>query len=84
MNQQRMMDQVSAVFGIFMTAFYIGVGIYLAFYATLNIDNAIKNLVAYPFILFGIYRGFRTYQKLRDSFFRKPDDEDNQGRKDFS
>ncbi|MGD0582205.1 MAG: hypothetical protein ABR974_04575 [Bacteroidales bacterium] len=77
MNQQRMMDQVTAVFGIFMTAFYIGVGIYLAFYAKLTIDNAIKNLVAYPFILFGVYRGFRTYQKLRDSFFRKSDNEDD-------
>jgi hypothetical protein len=75
MNSQRMMDQVAAVFGIFMTAFYIGVGIYLAFYAKLNIDVAIKNLVAYPFMLFGIYRGFRTWQKIRDLFFRKSDDE---------
>jgi hypothetical protein len=50
----------------------------MAFYAKLNIDNAIKNLVAYPFMLFGIYRGFRTYQKLRDSFFRKPSDENDQ------
>ena len=75
MNSQRMMDQVTAVFGIFMTAFYIGVGIYMAFYAKLNIDVAIKNLVAYPFMLFGIYRGFRTYQKIRDLFFKKSDDE---------
>jgi ABC-type phosphate transport system permease subunit len=78
MNQKRMMDQVTAVFGIFMTAFYIGVGIYMAFYAKLNIENAIKNLVAYPFILFGIYRGFRTWQKIRDLFFRKPDYENEE------
>jgi hypothetical protein len=73
-----MMDQVTAVFGIFMTAFYIGIGIYLAFYVRLNIDTAIKNLVAYPFILIGIYRGFRTYQKLRDLFFRKHDNENEE------
>ena len=73
-----MMDQVTAVFGIFMTAFYIGVGIYMAFYAKLNIDVAIKNLVAYPFMLFGIYRGFRTYQKIRDLFFKKAGDENDE------
>jgi len=73
-----MMDQVTAVFGIFMTAFYIGVGIYMAFYAKLNIDVAIKNLVAYPFMLFGVYRGFRTYQKIRDLFFKKAGDENDE------
>ncbi len=75
MNQQRMMDQITAVFGVFMTFFYIGVGLYIALIVRLNMDNFLKYLVGFTFTFYGIYRGIRTYQKIRDSFFRKESDE---------
>lgn len=76
MNQQRMMNQVNAVFGIFMTLFYIGIGLYLAFTNNLYIvDKTLLKIIGFTFAIYGLYRGFRTYQQLLDAFFRKGDDE---------
>ena len=76
MNQQRMMDQVNSVFGIFMTIFYIGIGLYLAFTKTQYlVDKSLLRLIGFLFVIYGIYRGFRTYQQLMNAFFRKRDDE---------
>lgn len=76
MNQQRMMNQVNAVFGIFMTLFYIGIGLYLVFTNNLYIvDKTLLKIIGFTFAIYGLYRGFRTYQQLLDAFFRKGDDE---------
>lgn len=66
-----MMDQVTAVFGLFMTVFYIGIGIYIAFIVELNMDKTLKSFFGIMMILYGIYRGFRTFQKFRESFSRR-------------
>jgi cytochrome c biogenesis protein CcdA len=75
MNQQRMMDQFTAVFGVFMTFFYIGIGFYLMLSQNLYyVDKYLRNIVGFTFVLYGLYRGFRTYQKLRDAFFSRDGD----------
>ena len=80
MNEKRLMDQVGAIFGVFMTFFYIGVGLYIAFTDDLNLDKFVKNLFGFTFAFYGIYRGFRSYQKIREAFFsgaRHDDEEDD-------
>ena len=68
MNESRIMSQVSAVFGAFMTVFYIGIGIFFILTDQLNIDKFVKGLFGFTFTLYGVYRGFRTWQKLREAF----------------
>jgi hypothetical protein len=74
MNENRMMNQVSAVFGVFMTVFYIGVGLYVALTNDLMLDKAVRGLFGFTFAFYGVYRGFRTFQKIRDAFFRRDDE----------
>ena len=76
MNESRMMEQISAIFGVFMTAFYIGIGLYVALTDTLMLDKAVKVIFGSAFVFYGIYRGFRSFQKVRAAFFRRDRDEE--------
>lgn len=75
MNENRMMDQVSAVFGVFMTVFYIGVGLYVATTNALMLDKAVRVIFGVAFAFYGVFRGFRTFQKIREVFFRRDENE---------
>lgn len=76
MNENRLMNQVSAVFGIFMTVFYIGIGLYIATTDDLIIDKPVLVIFGVTFALYGVYRGFRSIQKVRDAFFRRDRDDE--------
>ena len=55
MNSNRILQQFHAMFGIFMVMFYIGVGIFLLFFADMfNIDKAIRGIIGSTFMLYGI------------------------------
>jgi predicted permease len=69
MNENRMMNQISAIFGVFMTLFYIGIGLYVAMAKNLMIDKAVRGIFGFAFVFYGIYRGFRSYRNIKDSFF---------------
>lgn len=74
-----MMTQVGAIFGAFMTLFYIGVGIYLLVSPnTFNVQPTMKPLwyiIGGTFTFYGLYRAFRAYQKIVEAFFSKNDEE---------
>ena len=75
MNSNRILQQFHAMFGIFMVMFYIGVGIFLLFFADMfNIDKAIRGIIGSTFILYGIYRIFVTYKQIVNAFIKKDDD----------
>jgi hypothetical protein len=77
MNENKLMQQVGTIFGVFMTIFYIGVGLYLAFFNNLYwIDKFLLKLVGITFSLYGVYRAFRTYQKIKEVFFSGDKDEE--------
>ena len=77
MNENKLMQQVGAIFGIFMTIFYIGVGLYLAFFNNLYwIDKFLLKLTGITFTLYGVYRAFRTYQKIKEVFFSTENSEE--------
>ena len=76
MNGNKISRQFTALFGIFMVVFYLGVGIFLIMYSDkFLIDKALLRIMGGVFILLGLYRIFSTYRKIREAFFSK-DEED--------
>lgn len=75
MNNNKILQQFHAVFGIFMVMFYIGVGIFLLFYAKMfNIDKAMRVIIGSTFIFYGVYRIYVTYKQIKEAFFTKDDE----------
>lgn len=71
MNDNRIMNQISTIFSIFMVFFYIGVGIYIIFYFERSyIDKPVRVMLGGTLIFYGIYRAFRTYAKIKEDFSR--------------
>ena len=78
MDNNRILQQIYAMFGIFMVMFYLGGGIFFLFFADrlLNINKAILGILGGTFLFYGIYRIFVTYKQIADAFFSKRNDED--------
>jgi len=69
MKENRLMNQIYAIFGVFMTFFYISVGLYLILAKNLYyIDDFLKKIVGFTFLLYSIYRGYISYIKVREAF----------------
>ena len=72
-----MMQQIGTIFGVFMIIFYIGVGLYLAFFSNLYwIDKSLLKLTGITFTLYGVYRAFRIYFKIKEVFFSGDNEEE--------
>ena len=78
MNNNKILQQFHAMFGVFMVAFYIGIGLFMLFYAErfFVIDKAMRVIMGSTFLFFGIYRIFVSIQQIRDSFFTRNKDEE--------
>jgi len=71
MDSNRVLQQVMAIFSIFMVFFYIGVGTYLAFFYDMTyIDKPVLVILGITFIFYGLYRAYRSYVMIRDLFFK--------------
>jgi hypothetical protein len=73
MNNNKISQQIHALFGIFMVVFYLGVGIFLLFFADrfFIIDKAIRGIIGSTFLLYGFYRVYVTYKQIVEAFFTK-------------
>ncbi len=70
MNENRIMQQVTAIFSAFMVFFYIGVGIFLVFFMQRSmVDKPVRVIIGSTFILYGIYRAYRSYVSISQAFF---------------
>ena len=77
MNENRLMQQVTAIFSIFMVFFYLGVGIYLIFFSDLSyLDKSVRVIMGSTFIFYGLYRAYRAYVKIVEVFFTKDKDDE--------
>jgi hypothetical protein len=77
MNGDRIMQQVTAIFSIFMVLFYLGVGWYFVFYSNLSyLDKSIRVIMGSTFIFYGLYRAYRAYVKIVEVFFTKDEDDE--------
>jgi len=75
MNENRLMQQVAAIFSLFMVFFYLGVGSYLLFIGDLSyLDKAVRVIMGSTFIFYGLYRAFRAYVKIVEVFFTNDND----------
>jgi hypothetical protein len=74
MNENNLMQQVLAIFSIFMVVFYLGVGCYLAFFfPPTYLGKPVQVIMGSTFIFYGLYRAYRTYVKIVEVFFTKDD-----------
>lgn len=72
MNENKLMQQVTAIFSLFMVFFYLGVGSYLVFLSDFSyIDKSVRVIIGSAFIFYGLYRAFRAYVKIVEVFFTK-------------
>jgi hypothetical protein len=77
MNNNRMLQQFHAMFGIFMVMFYLGISIFLLFFAKMfKIDQALRVIIGSTFLLYGIYRITVTYKQIKEAFFIKKGEEE--------
>jgi hypothetical protein len=77
MNESRMMQQVLAIFSIFMVFFYLGAGGYLVFYSNMSyLDKPVRVIIGSAFIIYGLYRAYRSYIKIVEVFFTKDNDKE--------
>jgi cytochrome c biogenesis protein CcdA len=77
MDGNRLMQQVIAIFSIFMVIFYLGVGWYFIFYSNLSyLNKPVRVIMGSALIFYGIYRAFRTYFKIVEVFFTKEKDDE--------
>jgi hypothetical protein len=77
MNGNRLMEQVTAIFSIFMVLFYLGVGWYFIFYSDLSyLAKPVRVLMGSTLIFYGLYRAYRAYVKIVAVFFTKDEDDD--------
>jgi hypothetical protein len=75
MDGNKLMQQMTAVFSVFMVVFYMGVGIYLLFYMKFStIQRPVLVIMGSTFIFYGVYRAYRAFVKIKEVFFS---DEDN-------
>jgi hypothetical protein len=74
MDGKRMYDKIFAIFGTLMVFFYFGLAIFLLTSQLINIDKAMRIILAVPLFVYAIYRVFVSYEKIRDSFFSGDED----------
>lgn len=78
MDNNRIIQQIYAFFGLFMVVFYLGGGIFFLFFAErfFTLNKAISGLLGGTFLLYGIYRIFVTYRQIKESFFSRNKEND--------
>lgn len=71
------MQQVMAIFSIFMVLFYLGVGYYFVFLSNLSyLDKPVRVIMGSTFMFYGLYRAYRAYIKIVEVFFTKEEDDE--------
>lgn len=70
-----MYDKVFAIFGTVMVLFYFGLAIFIITTDLFEIDRALRIVLSVPLFIYALYRVFVSYEKIRDSFFSKDEDE---------
>lgn len=77
MNDNKLMQQVTAIFSIFMVFFYIGTGIFLMFYfKNTTLDRSVLVIFGSVCIFYGLYRAYRTYVSVVNLFFKHKEEDE--------
>lgn len=76
MNSRKMYDRIFAIFGTLMVFFYFGLATFVLTSELINLDKAMRIILAVPLFVYALYRVFVSYEKIRDSFFSGDDREE--------
>jgi len=76
MNENKMMQKISAIFSIFMVLFYFGAGIFLIFYFKSNLNSALIKMFGAVLIFYGLFRGYTSFVNIYKLFFKNDDSEE--------
>jgi hypothetical protein len=78
MNGGKISQQLHTILGAFMVLFYLGVGIFIMFFADrwYNIDKAIRVIMGSTFLFYGTFRTFVSYKQIVEAFFTRENDEE--------
>ena len=74
MSSTRLYDKVMTIVGTLMIFFYLGVAYIILFADLFKMDKSLKVIMSIPFLLYGFYRIFQSYQKIRKHFFELEED----------
>jgi|GEM_PF-390624 hypothetical protein len=74
-STSKMYDKVFAIFGTFMVFFYFGLAVFILTTDLFEIDKALRIVIAVPLFIYALYRILMSYEKIRESFFTKDEDE---------
>jgi len=70
MNDNKILQQMSSIFSIFMVIFYIGVGLFLIFFFDQSIiDKPTRVIIGSAFMIYGTFRAFKTFFQIKELFF---------------
>ncbi len=72
----KMYDKVFAIFGTVMVFFYFGLALFLLTNSIFDIDKALRIILAIPLFIYALYRAFVSYEKIKESFFARDDQDD--------
>jgi len=77
MSNKNLYDRVFAVFGTLMVFFYLGLGAFIIFSPLLDsyMDKALRIVFGIPLIIYGIYRVFVAWEKIKEAFFSQDREE---------
>jgi len=70
MDDNKLMQKISAIFSLFMVLFYLGVGIYLIFFFKSTLNRAVIGLFGGALIFYGIFRAYTSFVNIVRLFFR--------------
>lgn len=77
MDNNRILQQVYAIFSLFMVFFYLGVGIFFIFYSDSSyLDKSLRVIMGSTFLFYGSYRAYMAYVKIVEVFFTKNKDKE--------
>ena len=74
MSSRRLYDKVMTIVSTLMIFFYFGLAYVILFSPMINADKALKIIFATPLVIYGCFRIFLSYQKIRDNFFGRDED----------
>jgi len=75
MDNKNLLNRVGTIFGAFMVFFYLGLAIFVVFSSYLDhVDKPIRVLLGVPLFIYGIYRIFFSYSKIKENFFSNDDE----------
>jgi cytochrome c biogenesis protein CcdA len=76
MDSRKLYDRVFTIFGTMMVFFYLGFGYIILFSSYLDyIEKPLRVIIGIPLIIYGLYRAFVSYNKIKENFFDKEESE---------